>query len=207
VLDDVNPPAGAPVLRIAMLPVFFEEFSVNLNEGSVRRAMAEFSPRSGNNYKEPMYTFDGIEREDGQGIVTLRRNGLLSLQVLLPLFPEIPGAAQAGLHIFTAVAMDQLLRNFVTRARALYEATSLSAPFILGLRLQNAQSLYAAYPSDVGGYYRAGPVPPGHRVFPYTQILDLSRIEETIRPLCDQAHQMFGRERSPSFNNEGQWVG
>jgi hypothetical protein len=35
---------------------------------------------------------------------------------------------------------------------------------------------------------------------------DLSDVDRLIRPLCDQAHRMFGLEGSPSFNDEGVWT-
>jgi len=31
-------------------------------------------------------------------------------------------------------------------------------------------------------------------------------VDRIIRPLCDQAHQMFGREGSPSFDADGTWI-
>lgn len=85
---------------------------MNVTDGNVRRSIAEFSPTGGDNYKESVYTFDGIEREDARGTVTLRRNGLLSLQVPLPLFQQRSGAAEAGQHIFAADAMDLCCATF-----------------------------------------------------------------------------------------------
>jgi hypothetical protein len=34
---------------------------------------------------------------------------------------------------------------------------------------------------------------------------NLIEIDRVIRPLCDQAHQMFGRRSSPNFNSDGAW--
>jgi hypothetical protein len=39
--------------------------------------------------------------------------------------------------------------------------------------------------------------------FPSVQIDDLAAVDRIIRPLCDQAHLMFGREGSPNLNVEG----
>jgi hypothetical protein len=41
--------------------------------------------------------------------------------------------------------------------------------------------------------------------FPYVQVADLSDIDPVIRP-SDQAQQMFGRERQPSFSDQGIWI-
>jgi hypothetical protein len=39
--------------------------------------------------------------------------------------------------------------------------------------------------------------------FPSVQIEDLAAMDRIIRPLCDQAHQMFGRKASPNFKVDG----
>jgi len=195
-----------PLIRIAMLPVFFEEFSVNVSSADVRRLIGEFSPRGVNNYREPDYSFKGIERNENHSTVTFQRNGLLSLQVPLPLYPALPGEQQRQ-HVFGAVAIDIFLRNFLLRAAALFEAAAVAGPFLLGMQIENREPLSAAYPLNVGGYEAAGPIPAASRLFPFMQIVDFGRIDEAMRPLCDQAHQMFGRARSTAFDNEGRWVG
>jgi hypothetical protein len=43
--------------------------------------------------------------------------------------------------------------------------------------------------------------------FPAMQADNLTDIDKIIRPLCDQAHQTFGEDASPSFNAEGVWIG
>jgi hypothetical protein len=46
---------------------------------------------------------------------------------------------------------------------------------------------------------------PGSYPFPVMQADNLLDIDRVIRPLCDQAHQMFGRDASPYFNAHGVW--
>lgn len=206
VLTEGRPAGNEPLLTIAMIPVFSEPFLVDVRNAAVRRTIGEFQPRGGNNYREPIYTFDGIERSHAQGTVRLRRNGLLSVRLNLPLYS--PRAGEAAKHIFGVVAFDLMLREFVLRASRVYELAAVAAPFLLGVLLDTVQNLTGAY-SIMGGaaYEEAGPLPAADYLFPYTQLVDLARVNEAIRPLCDQAHQMFGRQSSPSFNEHGEWVG
>jgi hypothetical protein len=66
------------------------------------------------------------------------------------------------------------------------------------------QSLYpsAGIPGaeDHGGRIEAGDYP-----FPVVEADNLIEIDRITRPLCDQAHQMFGRRSSPYFNANGSW--
>jgi hypothetical protein len=50
-------------------------------------------------------------------------------------------------------------------------------------------------------------VPPGDFRFPFMQIDELVNINRILKPFCDQVHQMFGKEASPSFNANGDWIG
>jgi hypothetical protein len=195
-----------PIVTVATIPIFSEDFMVDVRNADVKRTIAEFAPRGGNNYCEPNYTFDGIERGDPTGKISLHRNGLLSLRMPLPLMPTRPGEAQRA-HVFHSQAIDILLRNFVLRTQRVYEVASVNAPLLLSLMLQNRQPLTAAYPAEIGGYYEAGPLAAGKYIFPAMQVIDFATIDNTIRPLCDQASQMFGHQQSRSFNVQGQWIG
>lgn len=61
--------------------------------------------------------------------------------------------------------------------------------------------------AELGGYgeHHSEPVPPGTYRFPFTQVDDLANVDRIIKPLCDQTHQMFGEEGSPSFDAAGVW--
>jgi hypothetical protein len=51
-----------------------------------------------------------------------------------------------------------------------------------------------------------GMISSGNYPFPVVQADNLLDVDKVIRPLCDQAHQMFGRKSSPYFNPEGIWI-
>jgi hypothetical protein len=51
-----------PILAMAMMPIFTEDFLVDVRAADVRQTIATFAPRGGNDYREPIYTFDGVER-------------------------------------------------------------------------------------------------------------------------------------------------
>jgi hypothetical protein len=191
-----------PYLIIGVIPVFFEDFLVDVRAAAVRQAVGTFNRAERPEYREPIYTFHGLERREDEYIVRFRRNGLLCASLLLPLLP--PGADNR--HVFALAAIDVLLRRFVFRASAVYEAGAIGAPYVMGLMLRIRRSLAGAYEGDDGLTYHTAEVPAGDYSFPYMQVDDLSSVDRVIRPLCDQGHQMFGRQGSPSFNNDGAWV-
>jgi hypothetical protein len=199
-------PAGLPRLQIGIIPVFFEDFLVDVRLGTVHLAVANFSrtepPESG----PTVYTFDGLERREDRDeyTVTFHRSGLLTASLHLPLARQ-PVGAEAR-HVFAIAAIDLTLRRFVLRANAVYEAAGIAAPFILGMMLKTNQPLVGAYAGFVGTMAETRPVPARDYSFPYMQVDDLSDTDRVIRPLCDQAHQMFGLAGSRSFNGEGVWV-
>jgi Schlafen, AlbA_2 len=192
-----------PYLIMGMIPVFFEDFLVDLRAENVRQAVGNFGLAARPMYGNPIYTFDGIERREGrfEYTVRLRRNGLLNVSLQLPLIPR------QGEHLIAPSAVDIHLRQFVSRAGAVYEAAAIGAPYVLGMMLRIRRPLTGVY-AAVGGFGEdhTAPVPAGDYPFPYMQVDDLSSTDRIIRPFCDQAHQMFGREESPSFNAEGVWV-
>ncbi len=192
-----------PYLIIGMIPVFFEDFLVDVRAENVRQAIGNFSLSARPMYGNPIYTFDGIERREGrfEYTVRFRRNGLLNASLQLPLIPW------QGEHRFAPTAVDIHLRQFVSRAGAIYEAAAIGAPYVLGMMLRIQRPLTGVYAAAGGfGEDHTAPVPAGDYRFPYMQVDDLSSTDKIIRPFCDQAHQMFGREESPSFNAEGVWV-
>jgi hypothetical protein len=198
-----------PYLVIGMAPVFLDDFLVDVRAHTVQRAVAEFSRTQRAQYQEPRYTFDGLERREQQSdyVVALRRNGLLTMSQQLPLQPPQPGDA-GNQPAFFMTAADLLLRRFVPKASAVYEAATVGAPYLLGMMMRIQEPLVGAYAAEdlPAGHYRTPPVAGGDYRFPFTQIDDISSVDKIIRPLCDQAHQMFGREGSPSFNEQGAWI-
>jgi hypothetical protein len=170
---------------------------------NVRLAVGNFSSTAPPQFTNPVYSFDGIERRESrfEYTVRFRRNGLLNASRQLPLIPR------QGVHQMVPTAVDISLRQFVLRARAIYEAASIGAPYVLGMMLRIQRPLTGVYAAvDRLGEDHTEPVPADDYRFPYMQVDDLSNADRIIRPFCDQAHQMFGREGSPSFNAEGVWV-
>jgi hypothetical protein len=193
-----------PYLIIGMIPVFFEDFLVDVRDERIRLAIGRFSrvgiPQLGNFF----YSFEGIERRENQfdHKVQLRRNALLSVSQQVPLIPRQNGGDQIG-----PTAIDTLLRQFVSNAHPVYEATGVGPPYILSMTLRIQRQLIGVYAAIGGlGEDHTDPVEPGDYRFPSVQIDDLAGVDRIIRPLGDQAHQMFGREGSPNFNVDGVWI-
>lgn len=194
--------SDSPYLIIGMIPAFFEDFLVDVRAENVRLALGNFSRTDTPQISNPVYSFDGIERRENrfEYTVRLRRNGLLNTSQQLPLI------RWQGEHQFAPTAVDIVLRQFVSRASVVYEAAAIGPPYVLGMMLRTQRPLTGVYPAVGGGEYHTEPVPPGDYGFPYMQVDDLSNTDRIIRPFCDQAHQMFGREGSPSFSAAGVWV-
>ncbi len=195
-----------PYFLIGIIPVFFEDFLVDVRLGTVHQAVANFSRTEQPEFRQPVYTFNGLERRENRNdyTVTFHRSGLLSASLQLPLLPPNPG--EEAINVVQITAIDVTLQRFVLRASAVYEAAGIAAPFILGMMLRTRQRLFGAYAGFAGLFERTPPVPASDYSFPHMQVDDLSAIDRAIRPLCDQAHQMFGLAGSPSFNAEGVWI-
>jgi hypothetical protein len=131
-----------PYLIIGMIPVFFEDFLVDVRADNIRLAIGNFSRVGHPVYENPIYTFDGIERREArlEYTVRFRRNGLLTASQQLPLIPR------QGEHQNGPTAVDILLRQFVSRAGAVYEAAAIGAPYVLGMMLRIAATLNGSLP-------------------------------------------------------------
>lgn len=196
--------ADVPYLVTGMIPVFSEDFLVDVRNENVRTAITRFSRAGGGEYVNPEYSFAGIERRGERRFnhnVTFGRNGLLIVSQQVPLIPR------DGEHQIGPVAVDRLLRQFVLQSPTVYDAAAVSPPYVLGMILRIRRPLIGVY-AALGGYGEdhSQPVPPGDYRFPFMQVENLAEIDKIIRPFCDQAHQMFGKEGSPSFNPEGAWI-
>jgi hypothetical protein len=191
-----------PYLMVGIIPVFFDDFLVDVRRLEVLRSVGNFGRGGVSRYQNPVFSFDGIERreENLEHTVKLRRNGLLSASSLLPLYGAPQG--EENRHVFVPTSIDLQVRHFVMRAGGVYAVATISAPFILGMMLRTQHPLVAAY----GEFDCTEPVPARDYAFPNLQVDDLSQIDRVIRPLCDHAHQMFGREGSPCFDGNGVWI-
>lgn len=206
--EKVKRNADWPYFVIGIVPVFAEDFSVDVRSEVVRQAVANFHHAGRPESRGTIFTFDGIERHSAlwEHKVKLCRNGLLcsSLQLVSTRHPTHPGDQ----HRLDPTSLDLLLRTFLLRTTSVYEAARVSAPYVMGVMLRTKQPLVGRYPGFEGfGEEETEPVAIGDYPFPYMQIDDLSNVDRTIRPICDQAHQMFGRAGSPCFNADGVWIG
>jgi hypothetical protein len=71
---------GNPYFITGMIPVFFEDFLVNVRDETVRQAVGRFARVPSGDYENPVFTFHGIERRSSsfKHTVSFWRNGLLN---------------------------------------------------------------------------------------------------------------------------------
>jgi hypothetical protein len=200
-------PADPPYLHIAIVSIFGKEFVVNLRIANIRHAVGMFdvlneNPQMGN----VTYGFNGLERQTdiNGGAVEVRRNGLVNFRRPLPMLDRqgpIPNR-------FFPTAIDLQLRKFMFRASTFYSAAEISGPYLLSMMLHTSEPLAGMYAAPHGiGAEPSRPIAPGDYQFPPVLMDDFANVDEKIRPLCDQAHQTFGRASSLCFGLDGTWVG
>lgn len=75
---EINFATQQPYLVAGLLPVFFEDFLVDLRTPTIQQALRNFGRAIAGEFGNISYSFDGIERRDTQydHIVQFRRNGL-----------------------------------------------------------------------------------------------------------------------------------
>lgn len=95
----------------------------------------------------------------------------------------------------------------LTQAARVYAVAAIGAPYLLSVTLRIQRALTGVYAAMDGPWEEhTQPVEAGEYRFPFLQIDDLVQIDRILRPLCDQVHQMFGREESPKFTADGAWI-
>jgi hypothetical protein len=194
-----------PYFSVGMIPLFFEDFLVDVRDPAVHRAIAEFGRSPQPDYFEPTYSFDGLERRERSGyVLRFYRNGLLSAGSPVPLIQAEVAEAR---HVVTITAFDILLRRFVMKASTVFERAKVGAPYVLGMMLRNTRPLIGRHAGPDGFPYDSEAIPILEYRFPFVQVDDLSNVDNIIRPLCDQIHQTFGLRASLNFNAEGVWIG
>lgn len=193
-------------LVIGMIPVFFEDFLIEVNSPVVHRSVAEFSVGETFQFGDLVYSFKGVERraEKHDCVITLSRSGLLTMGRQLALLPESAQSRASVPQTFPISQVDALLLRFINRAGSVYGASRVGAPYLLGMALRIQRPLAGVFETEHDlGFYSTPAVSPNDYLFPSVQIDDLSSAPWAIRPICDMLHQTFGRERSPSFKGEG----
>lgn len=193
-------PQDRILLAVGLVPIFSNNFMVDIKNQAIVRGMREFDLSLDNQtrHSHPTYTFKGLERSvrDGQTVVTLGRNGLLVARIAIGRIMDEPNP----IILENARVLDVLLRKFLIRAQALFAHADIS-PCLLSMRIHSSR--------NIRGYYDHGDQPEingGDYPFPCVQVESLQHPpEQMIRPLCDHFHQMFGRWGSPCFNEDETW--
>jgi hypothetical protein len=197
----------SPYLVIASVPLFWRDFMIDVRNAGVRQEVSGFTLSNQQDYVPPSYNFTGVERrirQDDNSTVQARRNGLIVLNW------RVPTQAQdaRGGHRFFPTAIDLVLRKFVFRAAAVYAAAGVTGPYLISMMLRTRNALRGIYAGVVPNEeVEAGLIAPLDYAFPMMQAENLREVDRVIRPLCDQAHQMFGRTASRYFNGVGDWIG
>jgi hypothetical protein len=190
-------------LLIGVIPVFRQNFMIEIQKPEVLQTVCRFHLGNGN-FVQPEFTFDGLQRQilDQQfSFVQVHRDGLVVAKVQLPV------RVQGGVSQFSPTAIDILLRSFVGHCSEVYSSAAINGPFLLSMILRPVEAIQSVYPSGRGPFDEHG----GRRInagvypFPVMEADNLNEIDKVIHPLCDQAHQMFGRRSSPNFNADGVW--
>jgi hypothetical protein len=202
-LSQVTLAQDRPYLIAGILPVFFEDFLVDLRNENLRLAVSRFSRTGQAEFGNVSYSFQGMERrhERFDHTVQLRRNGLLRVSQQVPLIPR------DDVQQFGVKGIDSLFRHVVAQAPSVFGAAGLGPPYVVSMTLRIQRPVTGVYAALGGGEEHTQPVPPGDFRFPFMQIDELVNINRILKPFCDQVHQMFGKEASPSFNANGDWIG
>jgi hypothetical protein len=190
-------------LLIGVIPVFWQDFSLNVRDQYVVHAVGMFDLQEKPNHLSPRYSYKGLERKVSYDIsrVYVYRNGLIALNRRLDRGGE-PGGAK---NVYPS-AVDLDLRYFTLRARDVYNAAGIRGPYLITMTLRCRNALRGKYPESFVSD-EVVLLPPGEYPLPVMQAESLIEIDNTIRPLCDQVHQAFGQAASPSFNQDGVWLG
>jgi hypothetical protein len=197
------PQQAAPDVLIGVIPVFRQNFMVDVQKPEVLQAVTRFH-LGYNDRVQPEFTFDGLQRQilyRQFSFVRIHRDGLITAKI------ELPIAMRGNMYEFRPAALDLFLRTFVEQSAQVYFSAAISSPFLLSMTLRtvgNTQSLYPAV-GIPGAEAHGGQIGAGSFPFPVMEADNLVEIDRITRPLCDQAHQMFGRPASPFFDEDGVW--
>lgn len=195
--------AAIPDLLIGVIPVFRQNFMIDVRKAEVLQAVTIFH-LGNHHFVQPEFTFDGLQRQilnKQFSFVRIHRDGLITAKI------ELPIAMRGNLHEFRPAAIDLFLRMFVDHCSQVYSSATINGPFLLSMTLRtvgNTQSLYPAAGLP-GAEEPGGQIGAGSFLFPVMEADNLVEIDRITRPLCDQEHQMFGRPASPSFDRNGVW--
>lgn len=202
-LRSVQPPDLVCSLVVGTIPIFWRNFMVDVQNEQVIQSVSQFH-LGHRNVREVTYNFNGLERKivaNDDSVVQVHRDGMIVLhrRIVLNRVEGRDGLAPTGIDI--------VLRAFVQRSADVYRAAAINGPFLLTMLLKVADETVSFYPM-VGmpqAVEHGGTIPAGSYLFPVMEADNFVEVDKVIRPLCDQAHQMFGRDSSPCFDGDGVW--
>jgi hypothetical protein len=199
-LESVQQPNDTPSIVIGTIPAFWQNFMVNVRSPEVIQAVSRFHLGNGN-FLQPTYDFNGLQRKIMGGedsLVHVHRDGMIVLNKRLH---EVNDGQNLYLR---PTEIDVILRAFVQRCSEVYTAAGITGPFLLTMLLRVVHDIEGLHPAQLGEE-PGGNIGSGSYPFPVVQADNLLDVDRVIRPLCDQTHQMFGRNSSPYFTAEGVW--
>jgi len=194
----------APHLVIASIPVFGQDFMIDVRAHALFEAMRRFSFTNPPNLNQPYFNFTGLERQLSNDVsaVQTRRNGLIVMNNRMPL-----REVEREIARFFPERIDYLLRIFVQRIVDVYRTAAVQGPYLLSMMLRVKARVIGSYAGTIPGSVEdASQIDVGDYRFPTMQADNFVETDRVIRPLCDQAHQTFGRRSSPRFNIDGVWI-
>ena len=179
-----------------------ERILVDIQNADVVQSVRAFTRRQSN----PVTSFAGLDRVvhvDGSK-VQVHRNGLLVVNRRL----NLATVTDDPRRFFYVEAIDDMLHGFVAGASRVYQAAGIGGPFLLFMILRYNAPLVGAFPERFipNAVIISEPVAAGVYTFPIVQATDLTTVDRFIRPLCDQAHQMWGRDGSSRFDGNGNYI-
>jgi Putative DNA-binding domain len=188
---------------VGCIPVFWHDFMVDIRKPEVIQAISRFNLVHGN-FVQPTYNFNGLQRKivaNEDSFVQLHRDGMIVLN------KRLATVHQGGRVYIRPTAIDIIVRAFVGQCSEVYTTVPITGPFLLTMLFRTVDEKGSLYPmAGVRGAEEAGGIiAPGSYPFPVLQADNLLDVDRVIRPLCDQTHQMFGRDSSPYFDDDGVW--
>jgi hypothetical protein len=191
-------------LVVGCIPVFWQNFMVNVRSAEVIQMVSDFNV--GHRYfSNVTYNFNGLQRQiaaaNDDSVVQVHRDGVIVLH------KRLPSVREGGVLGIRPTGIDIIVRAFVEQSSGVYRAATVNGPFLLTVLLQAANITTGFYPMvGMPPVEEAGAtIPAGSYPLPVIQADNCLDVDQIIRPLCDQIHQMFGKDSSPCFNEEGVW--
>jgi hypothetical protein len=188
---------------IGCVPVFWHDFMVDIRKPEVIQAVSRFNLGHGN-VVQPTYNFNGLQRRivaNEDSFVQLHRDGMIILN------KRLVTIHQGGRVYIRPTAIDIILRAFVGQCSEVHTTVPVAGPFLLTMLFRTETEKSSLYPMAgvPAAEEQGGIIAPGSYPFPVLQADNFLDLDRVIRPLCDQAHQMFGRDSSPYFDDDGVW--